>query len=325
MNTDELLSPIARELRSVEARLQERIESRADLVSTVAAYVLGSGGKRVRPALLLLSAKLCGYADGARDVLLAAVAEYMHVATLIHDDIIDHAETRRGLPSAQSKWGPDLSVLVGDFLYSRSIQMLVEDGDFAVLKAFADATVSMAEGEVLQLQMRRKLDMTDEEYLRIITCKTAALFSAACRAGALVAAAPAAQVEALAAFGLNVGIAFQMVDDALDYVAHADRLGKPVASDFKEGKVTYPVIHTFRHGAPEDRVRMAVLAAREALDPADVADLRALIERYGAVKATMDRARGYLEAARGNLAPFPDSPARRSLMQMVDFVAVRDW
>lgn len=325
MNTDELLSPIARELHSVEARLQERIESRADLISTVAAYVLGSGGKRVRPALLLLSAKLCGYADGARDVLLAAVAEYMHVATLIHDDIIDHAETRRGLPSAQFKWGPDLSVLVGDFLYSRSIQMLVEDGDFAVLKAFADATVSMAEGEVLQLQMRRKLDMTDEEYLRIITCKTAALFSAACRAGALIAAAPPARVEALAAFGLNLGIAFQMVDDALDYAAHADRLGKPVASDFKEGRVTYPVIHAFRQGAPEDRVRLAVLAAREVLDPADMADLRALIERYGAVEATMERARGYLEAARGNLAPFPESPARRSLMQMVDFVAVRDW
>ena len=320
-----LFSPIAKELQEVEERLKSGLESSSPLISEAVGYVLASGGKRIRPAVLLLSAKLCGFRGGSRNIDLASVAEYMHVATLIHDDIIDNADKRRGLPSANSKWGPQVSVLVGDFLYARAIQILVEDGDFQVLKAFADATVSMAEGEVLELQMARNLHLTYEDYLTIITCKTAALISAACRAGALIAKAGREQVEALAAFGLNLGIGFQLVDDALDFVGHRERLGKPVGNDFKEGKITFPVIHLLENGSEEVKRRVRELLAQEAFNEEDLFEVRRLVERHHGIPATMERAQGFLEKAKSSLWIFPDSPPKRSLFLMADFVRERDW
>lgn len=320
-----IFAPIAEELAEVERRLQVGLVSRVDLISRISSYVLGSGGKRIRPALLLLSGKLCGYQGGRRDIELASVAEYMHVATLIHDDIIDNAEKRRGLPSAPSLWGPTVSVLVGDFLYARSIQMLVEDGDFEILRTFADATVRMAEGEILELDMAKNVEISEEAYFEIVTSKTAALISAACRAGALIAEAPADRVAAMTDFGLNLGIGFQLVDDALDYVAHEERLGKPVGSDFREGKVTYPIIHVVRVGSAAARDRVRALAARGHMDDADLAELKALVERYDAVQATMERVQDYLLRARQCLGGFPDSPPRQALEVLVDFVRERDW
>jgi octaprenyl-diphosphate synthase len=216
-----------------------------------------------------------------------------------------------------------VSVLVGDFLYSRAIQILVADGDMRILQAFADATVSMTEGEVLQLQLLRALKISEGDYFKIVTGKTAALMSAASRAGALVADAPASTVEALAALS-QPGIGFQLVDDALDYVAREERLGKPVGSDFREGKITYPVIHIMRTASLADRAVLERLASRVDLDNGDLTALRGLVERYAAVPATMRLVDDYLTQARAQLAAVPDSPACRALHHLADFVRERD-
>ena len=322
---DGLFSVIAAELTAVDDRLHEPVDQSGALLQAVATYALASGGKRIRPALLLLAARACGADQRDRPVTLAAVAEMMHAATLIHDDIVDHSAMRRGRPSANARWGADVSVLVGDFLYSRAIQILVADGDMRILQAFADATVCMTEGEVLQLQLLRDLKISEADYLRIVTGKTAALMSAAARVGALVGGAPIPTVEALAAFGLNLGIGFQLVDDALDYVAREERLGKPVGSDFREGKITYPVIHIMRTASLADRAVLEGLASRVEPDNGDLAALRGLVERYAAVPATMRLVDDYLAQARAQLAVVPDSPACHALQRLVDFVRERDW
>jgi octaprenyl-diphosphate synthase len=360
-----VFAPVAAGLEAVEARLRADLDARGDLIGTVGSYVLGSGGKRVRPALLLLCAQACGYTGdgpratrpattgpattgsanspspeqcpspekwpspeqcpGPRDVTLAAVAEWMHVATLIHDDIIDNAEKRRGRPSANATWGADASVLVGDYLYARSIQVLVEDGDPRILDTFAEATVRMVEGQALEHELKGKLDLSVDDYLRIIAGKTAALIAAACRAGALVAAAPPEAVDALTAFGRELGIGFQLVDDALDYVALEERLGKPVGSDFRAGKITYPLIHCWHEASEADRQVLRGLAARPALADGDMQAVRRMVDRYGAVKATMAVVDEVLGRAVGHLAAVADTPARRSLTQVIDFVRERDW
>ncbi len=336
----EHLALIERELAEVEVQILAGLRSNTSLISAISQYVLGSGGKRIRPALLLLAARLCESDDrarheaasgdappappGDRRTRLAAVAELIHAATLIHDDIIDDADTRRGLPSATARWGPDISVLIGDFLYSRSIQILIDDGDFAVMKTFADATVWMTEGEVFQLQMQRNLDLTYADYVRIISAKTGALFSAACRAGALVARAAPDRVEAMTEFGLHLGIGFQLVDDALDFVATRERIGKPVGKDLTEGRITYPVIHVLQTGDPADRERIRALAVTARLGPADLEEIKALVERNGGIAATRSEARGTLEKARGRLEGFPHSPARSALARLVEYVLERD-
>lgn len=322
---DGLFSVIAADLTAVDDRLQEPVDQSGALLQAVATYALASGGKRIRPALLLLAARACGGDQRDRSVTLAAVAEMMHAATLIHDDIVDHSAMRRGRPSASARWGADVSVLVGDFLYSRAIQILVADGDMRVLQAFADATVCMTEGEVLQLQLLRDLKISEGDYLRILTGKTAALMSASARVGGLVAGAPTPTVEAMAAFGLNLGIGFQLVDDALDYVAREERLGKPVGSDFREGKITYPVIHLMRTASLADRAVLEGLASQADLDNGDLSQLRELVDRYAAVPATMRLVDDYLARARAQLAAVPDSPACRALHRLVDFVRERDW
>jgi len=320
-----ILAPVASELTLVEERLLYEIGADVELISEIIRYVLKSGGKRVRPALLLLAAKLCGYSGGSRNIDLAVVAEYMHAATLIHDDIIDRADKRRGLPSANCTWGSQASVLAGDFLYARSLQMLVIDGDLAVMRAFADATVRMIEGQVREGQNAGNLDLTDNEYLNIIMLKTAALISVACRTGALIAGRKAEEVAALTEFGLNLGIGFQLVDDALDFVAEEYRLGKPVGNDFKEGKITFPVLHVVRTGSKADQDRIRELAARETIGESDLTEVKAIVQRYDAVSATMDLVHTYLQKAKASLSIFPDSAAKSSLTLMVDFVGDRDW
>jgi octaprenyl-diphosphate synthase len=320
-----LFTVISREMQDVEERLQAPVEGGGGLLSVVARYALASGGKRIRPALLLLSAQACGADQRERSVTLASTAEMMHAASLLHDDIVDHAATRRGRPSAMARWGSNVSVLVGDFLFSRAIQDLVADPDRRILRAFADAVVAMSEAEVLQLHLLRNLEIGETDYFKILTGKTAALMAAACRAGALMADAPDAVVEALAGFGLNLGIGFQLVDDALDYIAREERLGKPVGNDFREGKVTYPVIHVARRAAPEDRVTLERLAAIESPGDDDLAALWEMVERYKAVPATMRLVDEYLARARAELRLVSESPACHTLHRLVDFVRERDW
>ncbi len=320
-----VFAPVAAELAEVERKIQARVSSRADLISEVTTYVLGSGGKRVRPALLLLSARVCAHDPGERGVDLAVVAEFMHVATLIHDDIIDNAQKRRGRPSANARWGPHVSVLAGDFLYSHSIQRLVSDGDFRILKAFADATVAMTEGEILELRWHRNPDILYEDYLTVITCKTAALFSAACRTGALIAGVDETRVEALTEFGLNLGIGFQLVDDALDFMASEEILGKPVGNDLLEGKVTYPLIHVLAHdrGPARDKIRGVLCNGQ--LGEAEVETIRQYVTEGDGVNAAVEEAKRHLSKARQQLVPFPDTTARRALEMLIDFIAEREW
>lgn len=325
VTTNGLFGIIAAELQAVEERLLEPVEESGHLLSVVAGYSLASGGKRIRPALLLLAARTCGADQPDRLATLASVVEIMHAASLIHDDIVDHSEMRRGRPSAKARWGSDVSVLVGDFLYSRAIQTVVADGDIRILRALADAIVAMTQGEVLQLEFLHDLKISEADYLQIVTNKTAALMSAACRVGALAAGAPPALVEALAAFGLNLGVGFQLVDDALDYCAREERLGKPVGSDFREGKITYPVIHLMRTASVEDRAVLERLPSRVSGGDGDLAPLHALVERYKAVHATMRVVDDYLNRARRDLRAVPDSPACRALHRLVDFVRERDW
>jgi octaprenyl-diphosphate synthase len=325
VTTNGLFGIIAAELQAVEERLQEPVEESGRLLSVVAGYSLAPGGKRIRPALLLLAARSCGADQQDRLATLASVVEIMHAASLIHDDIVDHSEMRRGRQSAKARWGSDVSVLVGDYLYSRAIQTVVADGDIRILRALADAIVAMTQGEVLQLEFLHDLKISEAEYLQIVTNKTAALMSAACRVGALAAEAPPALVEALAAFGLNLGVGFQLVDDALDYCAREERLGKPVGSDFREGKITYPVIHLMCTASGEDRAVLERLPSRVSGGDGDLAPLRALVERYKAIPATMRVVDDYLGRARRDLRAVPDSPACRTLHGLVDFVRERDW
>lgn len=320
-----VFAPVTEELAEVERRIQARVSSRADLISEVTTYVLGSGGKRMRPALLLLAARVCEHDPGERGVDLAVVAEFMHVATLIHDDIIDNAQKRRGQPSANARWGPHVSVLAGDFLYSHSIQRLVSDGDFRILKAFADATVAMTEGEILELRWHRNPDILYEDYLTVITCKTAALFSAACRTGGLIAGVDETRVEALTEFGLDLGIGFQLVDDALDFTASEEILGKPVGNDLLEGKVTYPLIHILHQdrGPARDEIRRLLCDGQ--LGETEVELIRRYVTEGGGVHATVEEAKRHLKKAREQLVPFPDTAARRSLEMLIDFIAEREW
>ncbi|HTU02902.1 MAG TPA: polyprenyl synthetase family protein [Candidatus Sulfotelmatobacter sp.] len=320
-----LFTIIARELEQVEARLRAPATESRGLLAVVVGHGLASGGKRIRPALLLLAARACGATMNGRHVELAAATEMMHAATLIHDDIVDNAATRRGLPSAMARWGSHVSVLVGDFLFSRAIQTLVADSDFRIMGAFSQATVSMTAAEVLQLQLLHDLAIGESEYLEIVTGKTAALMSAACRAGALAAGASESRVEALAAFGLNLGIGFQLVDDALDYIAREERLGKPVGSDFREGKITYPVIHILRRASAGDRALLERLVEQPALTDDDLLPLRDLVERYEAVPATMRLVDDYLGRARVHLELLPDTPACQALHRLSEFVRERDW
>jgi octaprenyl-diphosphate synthase len=319
-----LFAVISCELTAVEERLLAPVGDQGALLATVARYALGSGGKRIRPALLLLCAKACGGLLSERSTRLASAAEMMHVASLLHDDILDHAEMRRGRPSAMARWGSNVSVLAGDFLYARAIQDLVADQDRRILRTFADAAVAMTESEILQLQRLHDLRISEAEYLQIVTGKTAALMSAACRAGALVAGAAESVADCLSGFGVHVGIGFQLVDDALDYSARAERLGKPVGSDFREGKMTYPILHVRNVASAGDRRRLEELAACAVGDSDALTTVHALVDRYHAVPATMRLVDDYLDRARGELAVLPDSPASRALHRLVDFVRERD-
>ena len=321
---DGMFALVAEELAEVEERLCEPVKNDGSLLSEVVSYALASGGKRIRPALLLLAARACGGGEQQRAVRLASVAEMMHAATLIHDDIVDHSSMRRGRPAAAVLWGSNVSVLVGDFLYSRAIQVLVADGDIRILRAFSDATVLMTESEVLQLQLLRDLSISEADYFRIVTGKTAALMSAAACAGALVAGAPESSVEALADFGLHLGIGFQLVDDALDYTACQERLGKPVGSDFREGKITYPLIHLMRTASAADRAALEGLARGPHAGDEDPPLLRTLVQRYEAVPATMRLVDRYLDQAHTLLEAVSGSPACRALHRLVDFVRERD-
>jgi octaprenyl-diphosphate synthase len=314
------------DLEACNRTIVARMESPVALIPQLAAHIVAAGGKRLRPLLTLAAARLCGYrpADGgARHVKLAACVEFIHTATLLHDDVVDESQLRRGLASANAVFGNQASVLVGDFLFARAFQLMVEDGSLKVLAILSRAAATIAEGEVLQLVTQNDLSTQEQRYLDVIKGKTAALFAAACQVGAVVAERPEADEAALAEFGMNLGVAFQLVDDALDYAADQATLGKTVGDDFREGKVTLPVLLAYQAGGSEDRAFwQRTIEACDQHD-ADLDHALRLMTAHGAIQATIDRAARFVDAAKIALARFPDTPFRRALLDVADYTTHR--
>jgi len=314
---------VGAELELVEAEIRRELDSPVGLIQEMGGYIAGAGGKRLRPILLLLAARLAGY-QGPRSVRLGCVVELLHTATLIHDDVVDQAPLRRGRPSANARWGDDASVLVGDHLYSKSFAMLVRDNDRAVMETLARSTVSMTEAEVFQLELKRSGIMTEADYVRIITQKTASFMSACCRIGALLGGLPAAQIDALTRYGLDIGVAFQISDDSLDFVADQDRLGKAIGADLREGKRTLPLIAMLERGTPTAAARVKSLLKRPGLDAEEVEEIRRLVLEHDGVDYALARAHAYAQAAKRDLEAFPPSEERDVLTLVADFVVDRD-
>ena len=319
---DAVLSLIGDELKQVELQFKKDLASDVPLIRKVGEYVLSSGGKRIRPALLLLSAKLCDY-QGDRHVPLASVIEFIHTATLLHDDVVDNANLRRGIASANTLWGNEASVLVGDFLFSKSFSLMVADGDLNVLRVLSGATTMIAEGEVLQLVCTSDLSLTEERYIEVVKCKTAVLISAACQAGAILGGVSPQREQALSDFGMDLGIAFQLMDDVLDYAANQAEFGKSIGHDLEEGKITLPLIHTLQLCTSDERDRIGEIVNADTLEDDDFRFVFDAVHRYGGIEFTVNRAKEYVSRAKESLDLFNDSPIKPALLRLGDYVVTR--
>jgi len=302
----------------------EKMQSDVALIPQLASHLVAAGGKRLRPMLTLAAADLCGY-QGGRHINLAACVEFIHTATLLHDDVVDESDLRRGNATANAIFGNQASVLVGDFLFSRAFEIMTADGSLEVLRILSRASAVIAEGEVMQLITTNDTETTEDAYLDVISSKTAALFAAACRVGGVVAEAGKPQVEALDAYGRNLGVAFQLVDDALDYASLNTKLGKSVGDDFKEGKITLPVVLAFRRGSEDERGfwRRCLEDLDQREDDLGVA--QELMQRHNALSDTIERARHYGAKAVDALELFPDSELKDALKDAVTFTIERAY
>jgi len=319
-----IFEPVRDELARVEREFARHLESRVELIPQMGKYLQMSGGKRVRPAVLLMAARLSGYV-GDRGVLNAAVVEFIHTATLVHDDIIDDADTRRGRLTAHSRWGSDVTVLLGDYLYIRSMAMALTQDTLEVVRLLCDVTLRMIEGELHQLTKTGDVALTEEEHFEIIRRKTACLFSGCAEIGGLLGTTTPEERAALRDYGFDLGIAFQIVDDVLDYVADEAALGKPIGGDLREGKVTLPVILLLQRGGAEalDLVQRVVTDAQ--VSPDQWREIKDLLARHGAIDAAFERAVRHGERAKARLAgAFPASAERDGLLSLVDYVLNRD-
>ena len=312
------------DLDDVNKIILQSMNSPVTLIPQLAGHLIAAGGKRIRPMLTLASARLCGY-DGERHKGLAASVEFIHTATLLHDDVVDESSLRRGLASANAVWGNQASVLVGDFLFSRAFELMVGDGSLDVLGVLSRASSIIAEGEVLQLTTSNNTETGETQYLEVIKSKTAQLFSAACRIGALVANRPKVEEDALETFGMNLGITFQLIDDMLDYSAHQRDLGKAVGDDFKEGKITLPVILAFRRGNDEERVFWRRTLENLNQEDGDLEHGIELMNNHNALKDTVERASHYGSIAKDAIGIFEDSPEKKALLESIDFCIRRAY
>ena len=319
-----LMQLVGADLKQVNELIVRRMDSPVTLIPQLAGHIVAAGGKRLRPMLTLGASRMCGY-RGARHIALATCVEFIHTATLLHDDVVDESDLRRGLATANAVWGNKPSVLVGDFLFSRAFQLMVEDGSLAVLSILANASAVIAEGEVMQLLTANDTETTEAAYLDVIKAKTATLFAAACRIGAVVGERPRVEEEALESYGMNIGIAFQLVDDVLDYAAHQATLGKTVGDDFRDGKITLPVVLAFLRGDAEERRFWRRALEDQQQQDGDLARAIQLMERHGSLRDTVERARHYGAMARDALGVFADSAEKRALVEVIDFAIDRAY
>ena len=311
-------------MNAVNAVILERMQSKVPLIPELAGHLIAGGGKRMRPMLTLASAALFDY-PGTRHHKLAAAVEFIHTATLLHDDVVDGSGLRRGRRTANIIWGNPSSVLVGDFLFSRAFELMVEDGSLKVLKILSAASAVIAEGEVDQLTAQRRIETPEDHYLEIIAAKTAALFAAACRIAPVVAEAGEQAEDALEAYGRNLGIAFQLVDDAIDYASDSATMGKGVGDDFRDGKMTLPVILAFARGSEAERGFWRSAIAGERVSDADLAEAIRLVGTTGALADTLERARLYARRAIDALAPFASGKAKAALIEAAEFAVARAY
>ncbi len=321
---DTLTAMTADDMNAVNQHIIQRMDSRVALIPQLAGHIIAAGGKRLRPILTLAASRLCGY-EGQRHIKLAACVEFIHTATLLHDDVVDASNLRRGGPSANALFGNEASVLVGDFLFSRAFQIMVEDGSIDVLRILSNASAIIAEGEVLQLTTTNDSTTSEQAYLEVVRAKTAELFAAACRIGAVVAGRPQPEEEALRTFGLNLGIAFQIIDDVLDYSAEQQRLGKTVGDDFREGKVTLPVILAIHRGSEAERAFWHRTLDESIQRDGDFEHARDLLRRHNTLRDAVERARHYSAIARDALGLFVAQPMRQALLDIVDFTVEREF
>ena len=311
------------ELEGVDAQVRKHLDSSVALVNTVAAHILSSGGKRIRPLLLILSARLAGY-QGTEHWVLGSVVEFIHTATLLHDDVVDDADTRRGRQTARKMWGNQISILVGDYLYSRAICRIVDFHNQRINEVLSDACRKMAEGEVLQLYYNGNPMIAESEYLKILEYKTAGLIAASCAIGAIVGEAPPDLQAALYRFGQHLGIAFQLADDTLDYTADGERLGKALGQDLRQGKPTLPLLHLLQHCSAQDRQRITERMETRSLTDEDLRRLIDLMREYGSIAYALDRAYAFVQAAARDLSVFEDSTPKRALSVVADYMVHRD-
>jgi octaprenyl-diphosphate synthase len=319
-----LLELVAEDMGAINRIILDKAVSDVDLIPELAHHLIDSGGKRLRPMLTIAAAKLVGY-PGNGHVKVASAVEFMHTATLLHDDVVDESDVRRGKKAARMIWGNQASVLVGDFLLGQAFRMLVEVGSLPVLRILSNAAAVIAEGEVMQLAAAKNTATTEDEYLAIINAKTAALFSGAAESGGAIASRPVEELTALRSYGRNLGIAFQLVDDVLDYSGDSTRLGKSIGDDFREGKITLPVILSFRRGSETEReFWKRTIVAGEIAD-GDLDHAIGLMKRHRALEATLERARSYGAIARDALAIFPESGERSAMQDVISFCVSRAY
>ena len=321
---DALMALVASDMNGVNSVILDRMQSKVALIPELAGHLIAGGGKRMRPMLTLASASLLGY-PGTRHHKLAAAVEFIHTATLLHDDVVDGSGMRRGKRTANLIWGNPASVLVGDFLFSRAFELMVEDGSLKVLRILSHASAVIAEGEVEQLTAQRQVDTDEDHYLTIISAKTAALFAAACRVAPVIAEASEDDELALEAYGRNLGIAFQLTDDVIDYASDAETMGKGVGDDFRDGKMTLPVILAYARGKEDDRAFWRSAMGGSRISDEDLAHAIGLLHATDALSDTIERARQYGRRAIDALARFPSSKAKAALVEASEFAVARAY
>ena len=319
----EMLEALEEELRLVEQEICRESVASAEVMTAIGKYLQASGGKRLRPMLVLLASKLVGD-GGASAIRLAAVVEMAHMATLIHDDVIDSAQTRRGRNAVNVKWGNHIAVLAGDWLYMQAFNIALAERNFKILDVLIGLTQVMVEGELLQLTLLRKLNLSEDEYFELSYRKTACLFSASLRLGAILGHKSEDLEMKLGAYGINLGLAFQLVDDLLDFTSSEEKLGKPIGSDLREGKVTLPLIYLLQRCRPDEAQKVARVLEERGFHSVQFAEILELIERYGTLQAAREKASQFAEEARSALETFPDSPFKDALRSLPEFIVERE-
>ena len=317
-----ILAAVSDDLRDIEDALADNLAPHFDLVSQVAGHILFAGGKRLRPLLMTLAARLCNY-QGNHTSRFATIFEYLHAATLLHDDLVDGADIRRGRTVAHKVWDNPTAVLTGDFLLARGLSIAADTGISDVIRTIARITENMSQGEIRQLERKGDITLTEAEYLEVIRCKTAVLFEGACRTGALVAGASADKVDALTHYGYQLGLAFQMADDLLDYTQDLSALGKQAGADLREGKLTLPLIHALSQAPEDHRKRMVAILQKSTFSEAEFADLVDMLERHGGIAYTQAEAAARIQSAKTALDCFDGNSTRQVLMDIADYALIR--